>query len=83
MTGALTKQEKQLANREENKNSNQIYNEKRNNKKTKSAKDEGRARAETAGLRGGLFSLCVPIYHDRRSRFSLTAVFGRTPDQID
>ena len=33
--GALSKQEKQQANKEENKNSKQIYNEKHNNKKTK------------------------------------------------
>ena len=33
--GALTAQQKQQANREENKNSKQIYNEKHNNKKTK------------------------------------------------
>ena len=31
----MTKQEKRQANREENKNSKQIYNEKHNNKKTK------------------------------------------------
>ncbi len=37
--GALTKQEKQQANKEENKNSKQIYNEKHNNNKTKAAKE--------------------------------------------
>ncbi len=37
--GALTKQEKQQANKEENKNSKQIYNEKHNNNKTKPAKE--------------------------------------------
>ena len=37
--GALDRQEKQQANKEENKNSKQIYNEKHNNKKTKPAKD--------------------------------------------
>ena len=37
--GALTKQEKRQANREENKNSKQIYNEKHNNNKTKPARD--------------------------------------------
>jgi len=37
--GALTKQEKHQANREENKNSKQIYNEKHNNNKTKPAKE--------------------------------------------
>jgi hypothetical protein len=36
--GALTRQEKQQANREENKNSKQIYNEKHNNTQTKPAK---------------------------------------------
>jgi YXWGXW repeat-containing protein len=37
--GALTKQEKQQANKEENKNSKQIYKEKHNNKTTKPEKD--------------------------------------------
>jgi hypothetical protein len=37
--GALTKQEKQQANKEENKNSKQIYKEKHNNAKTKPAKE--------------------------------------------
>lgn len=40
--GALTKQEKQQANKEENKNSKQIYNEKHNNNKTKPAKERNR-----------------------------------------
>jgi WXXGXW repeat (2 copies) len=37
--GALTKQEKQQANKEENKNSKQIYKEKHNNNKSKPAKE--------------------------------------------
>jgi hypothetical protein len=37
--GALTKQEKQQANKEENKNSKQIYKEKHNDNKTKPAKE--------------------------------------------
>ena len=37
--GALTKQQKQQANKEENKNSRQIYNEKHNNKTAKPAKE--------------------------------------------
>jgi hypothetical protein len=37
--GALTGKEKKQANKEENKNSKQIYNEKHNDKKTKPAKN--------------------------------------------
>jgi len=40
--GGLTKQEKQQANREENMNSKQIYNEKHNNNKAKPAKEGDR-----------------------------------------
>jgi hypothetical protein len=38
--GALTQQQKRQANKEENKNSRQIYNEKHNNKTTKPAPKE-------------------------------------------